>query len=92
MARQTASFTIRACDAGGANVACGGDPFVVAVRGPSRVHARVTDNSDGTYLCDYKAAVSGAYSVVITLHGVPLAGSPFQLTMKRPRRTPTMRE
>lgn len=85
MSRQLASFTIQACDAGGSSQRHGGDPFVVAVRGPSLVHAKVTDTEDGSYKVDYKACTSGQYNISVTLHGAPLVGSPFALTIMRPR-------
>lgn len=85
MARQVVSFLIEARDAAGTHQEHGGDPFVVAIRGPSPVHAKVVDNVDGTYRCEYKPAISGNYTIAVSLHGVPIDGSPFHTTVMRPR-------
>ena len=47
--RRAATFTIIAYDEQGEKIGHGGDTFFVAIRGASRVRARVTDNEDGTY-------------------------------------------
>ena len=51
---QFAAFTIEARDANGVRMRTGGDSFFVYVRGPSRVRAEVTDNSDGTYSVQWR--------------------------------------
>ena len=66
----------------------GGTPFFVAVRGSALVKARLTDNGDGTCLCEYRPSVSGNFSIAVSLHGVPLAGSPFPLQVLQPRPDP----
>ena len=89
MARQAASFTIEACDAHGQRLAVGGERFTVALHGMSVVHVTVSDNEDGTYTCQFRASVSGAYRLSIQLHGVALPGSPFALTVLRPKPCPS---
>ena len=85
IARQTASFTIEACDEEGTPLRKGGTPFFAAVRGSSLVKARLTDNGDGTHLCEYRPSVSGNFSIAVSLNGAPLPGSPFALQVLQPR-------
>ena len=59
--RQQATFTIDAHDENGERCARGGDAFFVAIRGGSRVRARVCDNDDGSYTVRLKPSVSGFY-------------------------------
>ncbi len=88
IARQPATFTIEAVDAGGQRVIQGGDVFRVDVRGSSVVRARVTDHEDGTYTCKYVPSTSGAYTISVSLHGVATAGSPHQVSVLMPRPDP----
>ena len=81
MAKAQASFDIVACDQNGQRRTVGGDPFAVSVRGAAVVFAKVMDNGNGSYTVGYKPSTSGAYSISITLHGVPMPGSPFALTV-----------
>ena len=85
MAKTRATFDIEAYDQNGDKRPVGGDPFSVSVRGAAPVYAKVADNGDGTYRVEYKPSTSGAYSIAITLHGVPMHGSPFPLTVLVPR-------
>jgi hypothetical protein len=68
-AREPAFFWIEAFDCQGLKRKDGGDTFAVAVRGPSKTHASVTDNNDGTYLCLWKPWCSGIYQIAISLGG-----------------------
>lgn len=79
MAKQMTSFTIEAYDANGVLQVSGGEPFVVAVRGPAQVIARMYEKPDGKYHVRYCTSVSGEYTVSVSLHGEALAGSPFLL-------------
>ena len=88
IARQTASFIIQGADTNGTHLRRGGALFFVAVRGSSLVKARVTDNGDGTYLCEYRPSVSGNFSIAVSLQGTPLPGSPFALSVLQPRPDP----
>ena len=83
--RQEAMFTITACNEAGEQIENGGDIFFVAVRGGSRVRARVADQEDGSYICTYKPSVSGKYSIAISLMGISLPGSPFTLDVISPQ-------
>ena len=85
MAKTRASFEIVAHDQNGERRPVGGDPFTVSVRGAAPVYAKVTDNGDGSYQVEYKPSTSGSYSIAVTLHGVPMPGSPFALTVLVPR-------
>ena len=82
--RRAATFTIIACDEQGEKIGHGGDTFFVAIRGASRVRARVTDNEDGTYTVEYKPSVSGLYSISVSVFGLPLSGSPFAVSAITP--------
>lgn len=83
--RQFASFTIEAFDASGNRRAEGGDAFAVSIKGSSVVSAKIFDNGDGSYVCEHRASVSGAYTINITLHGVVVADSPYALNVIMPR-------
>ena len=85
IALQTGHFQIEACDASGHRLATGGDPFVVAIRGCALVTTRVHDLADGSYICEYRVPVSGAFQVSVSLHGSPVAGSPYTLHVMRPQ-------
>ena len=74
--RQTATFTITAHDQDGKQLEKGGDTFFVAIRGSSRVRAKVIDKSDGTYMVEFKPSVSGRYSISVSAFGESLPGSP----------------
>ena len=39
------------------------------IREGALVKARLTDNQDGTYLCEYRPSVSGQFSIAVSLHG-----------------------
>lgn len=72
-------FQVEACDENGKRSTSGGDSFFIAIRGASRVRARVSDNKDGTYTVMWKPELSGNYEVAISLFGNAIAGSPFTL-------------
>jgi P2-related tail formation protein len=82
--RHEAEFLIEARDATGQRRTSGGDAFFVAIRGASRVRARVTDNEDGTYGVLWKPPQSGAYEIAVSYFGHPLPGSPYQLHATKP--------
>ena len=84
MARQTATFVIEARNAEGTTQQSGGDKFVVSVRGSSQTRAKVVDKEDGTYEVTYKPSTSGSYRVSVTLNGVSLPNSPFQVEVLTP--------
>lgn len=75
--KDNAVFRIHAFREGGARSKAGGDAFFVAIRGASRVRARVVDQQDGTYEVTWKPLVSGPYSIAVSLFGVSLPGSPY---------------
>ncbi len=81
---QHAEFIITAVGLDGKKLDCGGTSFFVAIRGPQRVRARITDNSDGTYTVRWTPPQSGKYSVAVSLFGVPLAGSPYAVSATPP--------
>ena len=81
MARQWATFTITAFDSDGNKIDAGGEPFTIAVRGKSIVTTKAIDQMNGSYIVGYRASVSGQYTISVSLFGVLLPGSPFQLTV-----------
>ena len=77
---EIASFTIAARDAAGRLTASGGEGIFVAIRGASRVRARIARSDEaegGTYTVVWKPMVSGRYTIAVSLFGMPLSGSPF---------------
>ena len=79
-----AEFNIEACDKEGKRKHNGGDAFFIAIRGASRVRGRVNDNKDGTYTLSWRPVVSGQYSIVVSLFGYSIAGSPFTALVNDP--------
>lgn len=76
---QPSSFVIHARDWVGRDCTAGGESFEVKLRGPVSLHGEVADNGDGTYVASYTAAISGNYTMHVTLNRLPIAGSPFAL-------------
>ena len=74
-----AEFSIEAYDSTGVKKNDGGDAFFIAIRGASRVRARVADENTGTYKITWKPIVSGEYTIAVSLFGVSLPGSPFDV-------------
>ena len=58
--RTPGEFTIVAMDEKGNRRRSGGDAFFIAIRGASRVRARVADTSNGAYHVQWKPVVSGS--------------------------------
>ena len=83
--RLPAEFFIEAHDATGCRRAEGGDAFFVAIRGASRVRARIYDGHDGSYRVEWKPPQSGFYEVAVSFFGVPLPGSPFKMHTTEPK-------
>ena len=78
-AKREAVFKIEAYDDDGRRRNTGGEAFFIAIRGASRVRARVTDHQDGTYSAEWVPACSGDYHVSVSLFGVSVKGSPFSV-------------
>jgi hypothetical protein len=89
------TFTIIAMDSYGNRKQRGGDPFEVGVMGPVKLIG-LEDKGDGSYECTLEASylrdqpyvTSSSISVIVTLHGKPIQGSPFRpsidMTASRP--------
>jgi hypothetical protein len=81
-------FTVLAMDAFGNRKQRGGDPFELGVMGPAKLHG-LQDNGDGTYTCAVEAhnpamqssLTSASLSIMVTLHGKHIHGSPFRPTI-----------
>ena len=63
--RHKACFTIESFDAKGEQLAQGGEPFQVAVRGASVMRARIEDKEDGAYLVHFTPSTSGSYDFTV---------------------------
>lgn len=72
-----ATFTVLAYNSRGERLTNGGESVLAAVRGASRVRARVTDLGDGSYAVKWRPEVSGTYTIAVSVGGAPLAGSPI---------------
>ena len=77
--REAAQFVINAYGADGEKVPIGRVPLIVQVRGVSRVRARVVSGGPEhtSMTIGWKPTCSGQYHIAITMHGLPIAGSPF---------------
>ncbi|KAG8465825.1 hypothetical protein KFE25_005395 [Diacronema lutheri] len=80
--RLPAAFVLTAHDGRGARVRTGGEPMRVRMRGPAPGLAAVEDGLDGTYTVGFTAPVSGAYELLISIGHVPVAGSPFAISVR----------
>lgn len=82
--KRSHAFEIICHDASGTRKTQGGEVFFVAIRGASRVRARVTDREDGSYMAEWTPTTSGIYHVSTSLFGVSLRGSPFTVQVEGP--------
>ena len=65
----------------------GGDDIKVNIRGrgamehsqPGLLRTKIIDRSDGTYMCEYQPWLTGLFTVWITLDGVNIQGSPYEM-------------
>jgi filamin len=83
-------FTIQARNRIGDPMKTGGDQFKVTVQGPhdSIVDNQLTDNSDGTYKVEYEPTVPGDHKIEVSLNGVHIVGSPFNVVVERGENAP----
>lgn len=76
------SFVIQARDKRNSHVKEGGGNFAVQITGPNGLVPEkdvvVQDLKDGTYLVKYKLVELGSFSIVVTLDGENIRGSPWQ--------------
>jgi len=78
-----AKFTIQARDKKGNPITRGGDPFKVAIAGPTGpVPCDIKDNGDGTYSCEYQPEAAGMHDIAITMKDTPIKGSTFHVQIK----------
>ena len=70
IAKRPAFFTIFAHNTDGVRKDVGGDAFFIAIRGASRVRAKVTDMRDGTYEKQWTPTNSGDYTIAVSLRRV----------------------
>lgn len=81
-ANRTTVITIQTRDQSGNNLTVGGHIVQVTISGKNPV-ARFTasDNGDGSYTASYTPTRKGNDSIVITLDGTPISGSPYSTTV-----------
>ena len=82
VAGQTASFVIETFTCSGDRRRHGGEKFAVSLTGAATVRARVYDDGDGRYQCEYKCPSSGKYRLSIMNKSHHLPGSPFAVSVK----------
>lgn len=76
-------ITIQARDQSGNPVTTGGSAVVVTVSGSNHAGPfTATDNGDGSYTATYTPTKKGKDTIVITLNGSSIAGSPFTSDVK----------
>eukprot|EP00698_Gefionella_okellyi_P019273 TRINITY_DN5888_c0_g1_i1.p1 TRINITY_DN5888_c0_g1~~TRINITY_DN5888_c0_g1_i1.p1 ORF type:complete len:5059 (-),score=1335.09 TRINITY_DN5888_c0_g1_i1:98-15274(-) len=78
-AGETSAFTIVAKDQFANRRQSGGDNFQVSLVGSSALVGAVQDNEDGSYLVQYTTRVAGRYSMHVSLEGIAIADSPFDV-------------
>jgi len=76
-AGETCTFVIQSRDMFGNDRTRGGDRYRISIDGPASVEARVKDNENGKYTCQFTTMVKGAYWLYITLGKEDISGSPF---------------
>ena len=79
---QVATFSIESFDATGTRRQQGGDKFAISLTGAATVRARVFDEGDGRYTCEFRCPSSGKYRLSVQAHSTHLPGSPFAVTVK----------
>ena len=78
-------FNIEAYGTDGKRMTKGGDKFSVKIVGPEGedVPAKLTDNKDGTYRCDYAAVNAGPTRINVLLRGTEhVAASPYTVNVR----------
>ena len=83
IAGELLSFVLHACDARGNQQLFGAEPWVAQIVGPypntEPLEVPLTDRGDGTYKGQLTMALSGEYSLAITLRGAHARGSPMRI-------------
>ena len=79
MVGKPAQFKIESRNKLGNPVGKGGDPFVIAIKGPedTEVEAQLKDNQDGTYDVTYTPVTVGPHEIAVTLEDAHVAKSPY---------------
>jgi filamin len=88
---EDAPFTIESYNRLGGKITTGGDQYKVVVTGPNNrvLDAPIKDLGNGTYSVTYKPVDYGQHKVEVTLHGQPVAASPYTLVASRPAGYPS---
>ena len=84
-AGRAVQFIIYARDQFGNAVIKPGDDFQVKISEVNegiRVRATVSDNGDGTYLCEWTGMLRGEYDVAVCLKEDPIKGSPWRVCIR----------
>jgi hypothetical protein len=79
----SSSFIVQGQDKYQNRIAGGEDisAMLISKRSGAVIPNQVVDNQDGTYLCSYVTSVAGSYKVDVTLNGLPVGNSPFELAV-----------
>eukprot|EP00741_Cyanophora_paradoxa_P012485 tig00020610_g12064.t1 len=72
-ATQLRTLAVRAFDTGNYSRCAGGDSVVVTASSSALEIGPIVDVGDGNYTFTYRSAVSGAYGLVVTINGAPVA-------------------
>lgn len=90
MVRTESRFQIQSRDRFNQARRRGGDPYVVEFIGPKgSASGRVIDHGDGRYSVRYMVLSPGQYSVIVSLRGRHIAGSPFRVAVHAVKEPPT---
>jgi len=71
------AIVIQGMDAWGNQVVIGGGSAMCSISGANIAAPVMTDNGDGTYSGAYTPANAGTDSMIITIDGTPILGSPY---------------
>lgn len=77
------SRVVQACDSFGNVLTSGGATFAAEIGGMSDDAISITDRQDGTYALQYSIPSEGIYTLLVTLQGRHLRGSPASITVFR---------
>ncbi|XP_013780026.2 E3 ubiquitin-protein ligase TRIM71-like [Limulus polyphemus] len=86
------NFTVQTKDHLGDVRLVGGDPFHAVIQGPDGTlfRADVVDHQNGSYLVSYRPQTEGRHIVSVTLHGMHIQQSPFNIMVRSGRNYSTI--
>jgi hypothetical protein len=82
-----APFTVKAFNRFGTPIPHGGAPFHLTVTGPAKgadpKGVKLSDQKNGTYNGEYLPILHGVHTVLVELHGKPVAQCPIKVNIER---------